>query len=64
MFDVMLDHSHVISVCNTTTMSAQLSRCNKVYEFVEFMLCYLLFNTWHACCVYVISCMSSVGFES
>src|ERR1041385_1657263 len=23
------------------------------YEFVEFMLCYLLLYTWHACCVYV-----------
>src|ERR1041385_3778072 len=53
LFDVMLDHSHVISACNTTAMSAQFSRSNKFYEFVEFMLCYLLLYTWHACCVYV-----------
>ena len=53
LFDVMLDHSHVIFACNTTTISALFSRRNKVYEFVEFMLCYLLLYTWHACCVYV-----------
>src|SRR3954464_10485434 len=53
LFDVMLDHSHVISACNTTTMSSQSSRCYKVYEFVEFMLCYLLLSTWIACCVHV-----------
>src|SRR3954469_14841661 len=29
MFDVMLDHSHVISACNTTTMSALFSRSFK-----------------------------------
>src|SRR4051812_1570432 len=52
LYDVMLGHSYVISACNTT-ISALFSRCIKVYEFVEFMLCYLLLYTWHACCVYV-----------
>src|SRR4051812_45658716 len=51
LFDVMLDHNHVISACNTTIMSAQFSICNKVYEFVEFMLFYLLLYIWHACWV-------------
>src|SRR3954469_18914914 len=38
MFDIMLDHIHVIFACNTTTMSALFSRSYEDYEFVEFML--------------------------
>src|ERR1041385_5791685 len=58
MFDVMLDHRHVVSACNTTTMSALFSRSYKNYEFVEFMLCYLLFtlDMYDACMI--ITCMS------
>src|SRR3954468_17676855 len=58
MFDVMLDHIHVISACNTTTMSALFSRSYKDYEFVEFMLCYLLLTLdIYAKCM-IITCMS------
>ena len=58
MFDVMLDHSHVIFACNPTTMSALFSRSYKDYEFVEFMLCYLLFTLdMYAACM-IITCMS------
>src|ERR1041384_8616333 len=44
MFDVMLDHKHVISACNTTTMSALFSRSYKDHEFVESCCDYLLFT--------------------
>src|SRR3954466_8511738 len=58
MFDVMLDHNHVISACNATTMSSLFSRSYKDYEFLEFMLCYLLFTLdMYAACM-IITCMS------
>ena len=57
MFDVILDHRHVISAVNTTTMSASFSRSYKDYEFVEFMLCYLLFSLdMYAACM-IMTCM-------
>src|SRR3954468_12345622 len=54
MFDVMLDHSHMISDCNTTTMSALFSRSYKDSSCCDYLLFTL--DMYVACMI--ITCMS------